>query len=278
MGDLLYVSSILTQLRNGLPPDVGIDLAAGRGLWADAVRHLPAVDRVLSTDSWDDIAALARAGGHERVFLARVSEWMPWRRYFGWTWRARLSRKHLIDVLADCLDVRLDPAARRPLYLFDPTDPEDDPAPAKELGRYAVVALHGYTHHGHNDAAWRLLLPPLLADAGLRGHRLVVVGPPGEPLVPSTGVVDRRGYPIRRMARLVNGAAVVVSVLNGITVLADALERPLILLALGRDPVSVVGPLRPPLAVFGRPGPAGASGIEAAALVDRVGRALRDDA
>lgn len=277
MGDLLYVSSALTRLRNELPPGIGLDLAAGRGLWADAVRHLPAVDRILPTDSWDDITRLARDGGYERVLVARVTEWMPWRRYFGWTLRAQLEGKHLVDVLAATLGVRLDPADRHPLYVSDPSDPEDDPTPARELGRYAVVALHGYTHHGHNESAWRLLLPPLLDDATKRAHRLVIVGPPGEPIVAAPGLVDRRGESIRRVAALVERAAVVVSVLNGITVLADALERPVVLLALGRDPLSVVGPLRPPLAVFGAPGSKGASAVNVSAFVDRVGRALAEE-
>ncbi len=274
MGDLLYVSSILTQLREETAPEVGIDLATGRGLWADAVRHLPSVDRVLPVDSWEEIELLSRRG-YERLLMARVSAWMPFGRYRGWSLRARLQRLHLMDVLARTMGVRLQHEYRHPIYHVHADDPEDDPARAISLGIFAVIAIHGFTHAEHNDAARERLLPPLLDQARTSGHRLVLVGPPGPALDLPPSVLDLRGESIRKVATFVAHAALVVSVLNGITVLAEALQRPILLLPLGSDPLSVVGPIRSaPVEILGRPGKAGAGGIDTTRLSSIVARYL----
>ena len=274
MGDLLYVSSILAQLREETGLDTAIDLAAGRGLWADAVRHLPSVDRVVPVDSWEEIEALSHCG-YDQVLMARVSAWMPFGRYGGWSLRARLERCHLVDVLARTMKVRLKAEHRRPVYHFQPDEPEDDPARALGMGKFAVVALHGFTHAEHNESAEARLLPPLLEQAGATGHRLVLVGPPGSAIDLPPSVFDARGESIRRVARMVDRAALVLSVLNGITVLADALRRPILLLSFGQDPLAVVGPLQStPALVLGRPGKGGVAGVDTAQLARTVARHL----
>jgi hypothetical protein len=270
MGDLLYVSSAIAQMKSELPEAAEIDVAAGRGLWMDAVRHLPYAGRILPLDSWDDARRLGREGGYDRTILARAKDWMPMGMFRAWTLRARWERVHLIDILARTLGVRLSPERRRPVYFFSESDPEDDPGPARDLGRFAVLALHGFTHAEHNAGAERTLLPLLLSQAGECGHRLVVVGPPGGAALPSF-VTDLRGAPIRRVATFVREAVLVVSVLNGITVLADALEKPLLLIALGKDPVELVGPVGTrPVAIVGRPGPQGAGSVDVAAMLRTV--------
>jgi len=274
MGDLLYVSSILAQLREETAPEIRIDLAAGRGLWADAVRHLPSVDRVVPVDSWEEIELLSRQG-YDRLLMARVSNWMPFGRYRGWSLRARLQRLHLVDVLARTMRVRLTKEHRRPVYHFHPDDPEDAPPPSIAEGPFALVALHGFTHAGHNEAALRHLLPPLLDHAQATGHRLVLVGPDGPRVELPSSVLDLRGEPIRKVALFTARASLVVSVLNGITVLADALRRPIVLLPFGNDPLSVVGPiLSTPVAILGQTGRRGVAGVDPDELVSCVTRFL----
>ncbi|MDZ4805729.1 MAG: hypothetical protein SGI90_12795 [Candidatus Eisenbacteria bacterium] len=274
MGDLLYVSSILAQLRAETGSDTAIDLAAGRGLWADAVRHLPSVDRVVPVESWEEIEALSLCG-YDQVLMARVSAWMPFGRYRGWSLRAWLERRHLVDVLARTMRVRLKAEHRRPVYHFQPDELEDDPARALGMGRFAVVAIHGFTHAEHNESAQARLLPPLLDQASATGHRLVLVGPPGPAIDLPPSVLDSRGESIRQVATMVDRAALVVSVLNGITVLADALRRPILLLPFGADPLSVVGPLQSrPTLVLGRPGKGGVADVDTVQLARTVARHL----
>jgi hypothetical protein len=274
MGDLLYLSSILRQMKED-SPELRIHVAAGRGLWADAIRHVPWIEEVIPIDSWNEVKRIGGEAGYDTVRLARVSEWMPYRKYRGWTLRARLSGRHLIDVHARVLGVRLRPEHRRPVYVFADDDPDDDPGPARALGRYALVAFHGFTNADHNDEIRDLLLRPLLARAEARGLRLAVTGPP-EPTAMPAGVVDLRGAPIRKVATYVREAALVVPILNGIAVLADALERPILLVAVGNDPVEVVGPVHTaPIATLGRPGREGARGVDLERLCGVVEDALR---
>jgi hypothetical protein len=77
------------------------------------------------------------------------------------------------------------------------------------------------------------------------------------------------------VATFVREAALVVTVLNGIAVLAEALDRPILLLPLGQDPCEVVGPVgAKPLAVLETPRRLGVAGIDMSLLSSLVAKTL----